>query len=37
VEFANILAQVPAAVLAEYAALVDDCARVDPGHPQMFY
>jgi hypothetical protein len=37
VEFANILAQVPAAVLAEFAALVDDCARVDPSHPQMFY
>jgi hypothetical protein len=25
------------AVLAEFAALVDDCARVDPSHPQLFY
>jgi hypothetical protein len=33
----HILAQEPAAVLAEFAALVDDCARVDPSHPQMFY
>jgi hypothetical protein len=32
-----ILAQEHAAVLAEFAALVDDCARVDPSHPQMFY
>jgi hypothetical protein len=32
-----ILAQEPAAVLAEFAALVDDCARIDPSHPQMFY
>jgi hypothetical protein len=23
--------------LAEFAVLVDDCARVDPSHPQMFY
>jgi hypothetical protein len=37
VEFANILPQEPAVVLAEFAARVDDCARVDPGHPQMFY
>jgi hypothetical protein len=22
-----------AAILAEFAALVDDCARVDPNHP----
>jgi hypothetical protein len=28
-EFSPILAQEPAAVLAEFAALVDDCARVE--------
>ena len=28
-----ILAQEPVAVLAEFAALVDDCTRVDPYHP----
>jgi len=28
-----ILAQEPAAVLTEFAVLVDDCARVDPNHP----
>jgi hypothetical protein len=33
-EFSTILAQEPAAVLAEFAALVDDCARVDPNHPR---
>jgi hypothetical protein len=32
-EFSLILAQELVAVLA---ALVDDCARVDPSHPQMF-
>ena len=32
-----ILAQEPAAVLAENAALVNDCARVDPSHPHMLY
>jgi hypothetical protein len=37
VEFSPILAQEPAAVLAEFAALVDDCTRFDPSHPQMFY
>jgi hypothetical protein len=37
VEFSPILAQEPAAFLAEIAALVDDSARVDPSHPQMFY
>ena len=31
-----IRAQEPAAVLAEIAGLVDDCARVDPSRPQMF-
>jgi hypothetical protein len=33
VEFSHILAQWPAAVVAEFAALVDDCACVDPIHP----
>jgi hypothetical protein len=33
VEFSPIHAQEPDAVLAEFAALVDDCARVDPNHP----
>jgi len=33
VEFSPILAQEPAAVIAEFAALVDDCARVDPNYP----
>jgi hypothetical protein len=28
-----LLVQEPAAVLAEFGALVDDCARVDPNHP----
>jgi hypothetical protein len=32
-KFSPILAQEPAAVLAEFAALIDDCARVDPNHP----
>jgi len=32
-EYSPILAQEPAAVLAEFAALVDDCTRVDPNHP----
>jgi hypothetical protein len=29
--------QEPAAVLAEFTALVDDCTCVDPSHSQMFY
>jgi hypothetical protein len=33
VEYSPILAQESAAVLAEFAALVDDCTRVDPNHP----
>jgi hypothetical protein len=33
VEFSLILAQEPAAILAEFAALGDDCACVDPNHP----
>ena len=32
-----ILAQEPAAVLAEFATLVVHCASVDPNHPKMFY
>jgi hypothetical protein len=32
VEFSPLLVQEPAAVLVEFAALVDDCARVDPNH-----
>ena len=32
-EFSPILAQEPAVVLAEFAVLVDDCARIDPNHP----
>jgi hypothetical protein len=32
-DFSHILAQKPAAVLAEFAALVNDYARVDPNHP----
>jgi hypothetical protein len=28
-----ILAQEPAVVIAEFAALVDDCARLDANHP----
>jgi hypothetical protein len=32
-EFPPILAQDPAVVLAEFAALVDDCTRVDSNHP----
>jgi hypothetical protein len=36
-EYSPILAQKPVAVLAEFEALVDDCALVDPSHPQMFY
>ena len=32
-EIRPILPQEPAAVLAEFAELVDDCARVDPSHP----
>jgi hypothetical protein len=37
VEFSPILSQEPAAILAEFTVLVDDCGRVDPSHPQMFY
>jgi hypothetical protein len=33
VEFSPILAQEPAVVIAEFAALVDDCARLDANHP----
>ena len=32
-EFSPILAQEPAVVLAELAALVNDCVRVDPNYP----
>ena len=32
-EYSPILAQESAAVLAEFAALVDDCTRVDLNHP----
>ena len=32
-EFSPILAQEPVVVLGEFAALVNDSARVDPNHP----
>jgi hypothetical protein len=32
-KFSPILAKEPAAVLAEFAALFDNCARVNPNHP----
>jgi hypothetical protein len=37
VEFSPILAQEPVAILAELTVLVDDCGRIDPSHPQLFY
>ena len=33
-EFSPILAQAHVVVLAEFAALVDDCTHVDPNHPR---